>query len=152
MGFGRRAVVATVGVLGLMLMGAWCWPAVVGVTPGRPALDPASQLVLEGGGSRGDEAMPAVAEPSAASAATPEAVLRAWFGSDAPLRVKAFKLVERDGTDREVYRAVISAEPDALLPYGWNPGDNIRWVMLQKAPSGWVMAEVASTPLSSSRP
>ena len=85
------------------------------------------------------DAVVRLAEPPArspSSAATPEAALWAWFGPDLPLRVKAFKLVERAGADRALYRVVVSAEPGAPLPYGWRPGDTIRWVTLQRAPSG----------------
>jgi hypothetical protein len=93
--------------------------------------------------------VPTVTEPpvvSPSSAATPEAALWAWFGSDAPLRVKAFKLVDRPVPDHVMYRVVVWAEPDSQLPYGWSPGDNVRWVTLRRVPSGWVIVDVASAP------
>jgi hypothetical protein len=123
------------GIAGVsaLLVGAWCSPIAVSVEP----LPSAAQAVVE---SR-EEAEAAPLGP----AVSPEAALWGWFHSDVPLRVKAFKLLERTGSDRALYRVVVSAEPDASLPYGWRSGDNIRWVTLQRLSSGWVISEVTTT-------
>jgi hypothetical protein len=77
---------------------------------------------------------------------TPEAALSAWFGPDLPLRVKAFKALDVGSPDRVRYRVVVSGEPGEPLPYGWQSGDNIRRVTLQRYPSGWFIADIESVP------
>jgi hypothetical protein len=78
-----------------------------------------------------------------ASPTTAEEALWRWFDPELPLRVKAFKVLDWSKPDRAQFRVVISAEPDASLPYGWRAGDNIRWVTLQHTAGGWVTADVA---------
>jgi hypothetical protein len=128
----RVRVTLGVAVALALLVGAWCRPVGVSIEP----LPGAAQAVVE---SREEGARGALA-------VSPEAALWGWFHSDLPLRVKAFKLLERTVSDRALYRVVVSAEPDVSLPYGWRSGDNIRWLTLQRVSGGWVIADVANIP------
>jgi hypothetical protein len=76
-----------------------------------------------------------------------EETLWRWFSPELRLRVRAFKLLERSRADRALFRVVISAEPDTPLPHGWRPGDNMRWVTLQRTATGRVVADVVSMPV-----
>jgi hypothetical protein len=84
-----------------------------------------------------------LAAPRQAPPTTPEEALWTWLGPELPLRVKAFKVLERSKPDRAAFRVVISADSETPLPYGWRAGDNIRWVTLQRTADGWVTADVA---------
>jgi predicted small secreted protein len=81
------------------------------------------------------------------AARTEDADLSLAAGEASALTLRTFQIHARTA-NRVVGRAVVTAQVNAPQSGVWVNGENERWVALDRTPSGWRIAEIATAPIA----
>lgn len=76
-----------------------------------------------------------------------------WFKQFSILKSITVKNVTKLNTDEEIYQVQLtigeispSATEAAIPNYGWNKGENVRWLTLEKENDLWKISQIATSP------